>query len=216
MIYKNEMLSRIIECGIVAVVRGDKPETAFNTACACVDGGVNAVEITFTVPEAGDVIRDCVRKYGEAALIGAGSVLDSETARFAILNGAGYIVGPVFSEEIAKLCNRYRVLYIPGCQTVNEMIAALESGAELIKVFPSNVLGIDFIKSVKFGPLPQALLMPSGGVTYENIGDWMNAGASCVSAGSDLTKGAQTGDYEKVKSDAARYIKRFKQLTSAR
>ena len=123
------------------------------------------------------VIEALAEKYpnGEM-LLGAGTVLDSETARIAILSGAAYIVSPSFNLETAKLCNRYRVPYIPGCMTINEVITAMEAGADIIKIFPADLFGPKIIKDIK-GPLPQAKMMPTGGVDVDNVGEWIKAGA---------------------------------------
>ena len=138
-------------------------------------------------------------------LLGAGTVLDSETARIAILSGAAYIVSPSFNLETAKLCNRYRVPYIPGCMTINEVITAMEAGADIIKIFPADLFGPKIIKDIK-GPLPQAKMMPTGGVDVDNVGEWIKAGAVAVGAGSSLTKGAKTGDYKAITETAKKFI----------
>ena len=126
------------------------------------DGGIGPIEITFTVPGAHKVIEALTEEFGDELLVGAGTVLDSETARIAILAGARYIVSPGFSLETAKLCNRYQIPYMAGCITLTEMITAMEAGVDVIKVFPGSAFDPDFIKAIK-GPLPQAVLMPTGG-----------------------------------------------------
>lgn len=186
---KFEVLQRIEEVGVVAVVRAPDTETARKISLACMDGGVNAIEITFTVPGAQYVIEDLTKEFGDNLLVGAGTVLDSETARIAILAGAKYIVSPGFDLETAKLCNRYQVPYMPGCMTITEMITAMEAGADIIKVFPGSAFGPSFIKSIK-GPLPQAVLMPTGGVSLDNVDQWIQNGCVAVGVGGNLTKGS--------------------------
>jgi 2-dehydro-3-deoxyphosphogluconate aldolase/(4S)-4-hydroxy-2-oxoglutarate aldolase len=160
-----------------------------------------------TVPGAIDIIKELseIYKNDEEVIIGAGTVLDPETARACILAGAKYIVSPSLNPETVKLCNRYRIAIVPGIMTVKEAVEALELGAEIIKVFPSNAYGPSIISSFK-GPLPQADFMPTGGVSLDNVKDWIKAGAVAVGTGGDLTKGAKTGDYELVTETAAKFV----------
>ena len=191
---KFDVLQRLADCGVVAVVRAKSEEEAINIGKACTDGGVKGIEVTFTVPGADSVIKALKKAIpAEKLIVGAGSVLDSETARIAILAGAEFIVAPSFNEGVAKLCNRYQVPYIPGTQTIKEIVTAMEAGCDVIKVFPGDMLGPQFIKDVK-GPIPYANLMPSGGVNLENAGEWIKKGAVCISSGTDLTGPAQKGD----------------------
>lgn len=186
---KYEILKRIEDVGVVAVVRAENTETAKKIALACMEGGIDSIEITFTVPGAQRVIEDLVNEFENQLLVGAGTVLDSETARVAILAGAKYIVSPGFDLETAKLCNRYQIPYMPGCMTITEMITAMEAGADIIKVFPGSAFGPSFIKAVK-GPLPQAVLMPTGGVSIDNVDQWIKNGCVAVGVGGNLTKGS--------------------------
>ncbi|MGB2604906.1 MAG: bifunctional 4-hydroxy-2-oxoglutarate aldolase/2-dehydro-3-deoxy-phosphogluconate aldolase, partial [Candidatus Sulfotelmatobacter sp.] len=163
---KLKILGQIVDSGLVAVVRAESSEQAFRIADACAYGGVGAIEITFTVPGAVDVIADLARRGASGILIGAGTVLDPETARAAILAGAQFIVGPSVSPDTARLCNRYQVPYMPGAGTITEIVEAMECGADIIKVFPGEILGPAFVKGV-MGPLPQARLMPTGGVSID-------------------------------------------------
>ncbi|SMP40405.1 bifunctional 2-keto-4-hydroxyglutarate aldolase/2-keto-3-deoxy-6-phosphogluconate aldolase [Anoxynatronum buryatiense] len=185
---RYEVLQRIEAVGVVAVVRAENSEHARKIALACMEGGIDAIEITFTVPGAHKVIESLTEEFGDRLLVGAGTVLDSETARIGILAGAKYVVSPAFDAETAKLCNRYQIPYMPGCMTLTEMIQAMEAGADVIKVFPGSLGGPDFIKAVK-GPLPQAVLMPTGGVSLENVDQWINNGCIAVGVGGNLTKG---------------------------
>ncbi len=147
---KESVIQRISEVGLVAVVRAESAEQAKKITKACIDGGVAAIEITFTVPGAHDIIKELSQTYSEDEIIlGAGTVLDPETARLAIVNGAQYVVSSSFNKETAKLCNRYRVPYMPGCMTLKEIVEAMEYGADIIKAFPGNMLGLDFINPSK-------------------------------------------------------------------
>jgi 2-dehydro-3-deoxyphosphogluconate aldolase / (4S)-4-hydroxy-2-oxoglutarate aldolase len=210
--YKWKRLGRIVESGLVAVIRAESREQAERIAEACHEGGVAALEITFTVPGAAAAIEDLVRtfKAGEI-LIGAGTVLDPETARVAISSGAEFVVSPCLNPETARLANRYQVPYIPGAGTVREIVEAMECGADIIKVFPGEVLGPAFVKAV-LGPLPQAALMPTGGVSVENAKAWMEAGCVALGAGGSLTAGAKTGDYASITQVARRFIEIIREV----
>lgn len=203
---KLKVLNRIIESGLVAVVRADSSEQASHIAEACANAGVGAVEITFTVPGAAAVIADLTKHFKpDQILIGAGTVLDSETARIAILSGAQFIVSPALNRDAARLCNRYQVPYMPGAGTIGEIIDAMECGADIVKVFPGDTLGPAFVKSVR-GPLPQASLMPTGGVDINNVGEWMKAGCVAVGVGGNLTASAKTGDFKTITKLAKQFI----------
>ena len=203
---KMKILNRIMEVGVVAVVRAENSQQALKIADACLKGGIDAIEITFTVPGAADVIKDLVATYknGEM-LIGAGTVLDPETARAAILAGAQFVVSPSINLATIKLCNRYQVPVMPGAATIKEIIEAMEAGADIVKAFPGESLGAKFIKAVK-GPLPQANLMPTGGVSLDNAADWIKAGCVAVGVGGSLTAGAKKGDYQSVTDIAKKFV----------
>jgi 2-dehydro-3-deoxyphosphogluconate aldolase/(4S)-4-hydroxy-2-oxoglutarate aldolase len=164
--HKLKVLGRVIESGLVAIVRTNSAEQATRIAEACARGGAAAIEITFTVPGAAAVIEHLAKEYksGEI-LIGAGTVLDPETARIAILAGAQYIVSPSVSVETARLCNRYQIPYMPGAGTMREIVEAMECGADIVKLFPGETLGPAFVKAVK-GPLPQASRRPTVGGSW--------------------------------------------------
>ncbi|ABR47467.1 2-dehydro-3-deoxyphosphogluconate aldolase/4-hydroxy-2-oxoglutarate aldolase [Alkaliphilus metalliredigens QYMF] len=211
MIPKIETLQKITNVGVVAVVRAESAEQAEKIAQACINGGVPAIEITFTVPGAADVIKSLKEKFSkEELIVGAGTVLDSETARIAILAGAEYIVSPCFNLETAKLCNRYQVAYMPGCMTITEIVHAMEAGADIIKVFPGSVYGSSVIKAIK-GPLPQAVLMPTGGVSLDNVGQWIKNGCVAVGVGGELTGGAKTGNYDQITETAKQFVSKVKE-----
>lgn len=196
--HKQAVLDRIKECGVVAVVRAQSAEQAQKIASACIDAGIAGIEITFTVPGALEIIASLKAQYKNAeVLVGAGTVLDEQTARSAILAGADFVVSPALNKALVALCNRYQVAVMPGALTPKEVIEAMEAGADIVKIFPANLFGPQIIKALK-GPLPQCELMPTGGVNAQNAGEWIRAGAVAVGAGSDLIAGAKTDDYESI------------------
>jgi len=208
---KIRIIQRIIDSGLVAVVRADDSSQALKIADACIQGGVAAIEITFTVPGAPRVIEDLSRQFkADEIIVGAGTVLDPETARIAILAGAQYVVSPSLNLATAKLCNRYQIPYMPGAGNVRDIVEAMEAGSEVVKVFPGETLGPTFVKAVK-GPLPQASLMPTGGVNLDNVAEWIKAGCVAVGVGGNLTSGAKTGDYESITRISRQFIEKIQQ-----
>lgn len=211
MIPKLDILRRVTEAGLVAVVRAETAEAATRTAEAVLEGGCPAVEMTFTVPGAHRVIEALAARYKPSELIlGAGTVLDPETARIAILSGASYVVAPSLNAETVRLCNRYQVPVMPGAMTVREVLEALEAGADIVKLFPGEAFGPQIVKAIK-GPLPQAPLMPTGGVDLSNVAEWIKAGAVAVGAGGSLTGAAKTGDFAAVTRTAREFIGKIKE-----
>jgi 2-dehydro-3-deoxyphosphogluconate aldolase/(4S)-4-hydroxy-2-oxoglutarate aldolase len=208
---KLKVLEKSVGSGLVAVVRAESSDQAARIAEACARGGVGAIEVTFTVPGAAAVIADLVKTYksGEI-LIGAGTVLDPETARAAILVGAQFVVSPSLNASTARLCNRYQIPYMPGAGTIREVVEAMECGADIVKAFPGEILGPAFVKAVT-GPLPQASLMPTGGVSLENVGEWIEAGSVAVGVGGNLTGGAKRGDFQSITDLAKQFIARIQQ-----
>ena len=207
---KEQILTKIQDCGIVVVVRAETTDEAQRIAEACLEGGVSAIELTFTVPHADKVIEFLANKYSpEEMILGAGTVMDSQTARMAMLCGAQYIVSPYFDIETVKLCNRYRMAVMPGVMSVREAVMAMEAGADILKIFPADLFGPKIIKDIK-GPLPYAKMMPTGGVTADNAGEWIKAGAVALGAGGSLTAGAKTGDYALITETAKRFVKNIK------
>lgn len=206
---KEQVLTRMKEDCLVAVVRAKNKEQGEKVIDAIVAGGINFIEITMTMDEGNPVefIQFMADKYrnNDKVVIGAGTVLDPETARAVILAGANYVVSPGFNVETIKLCNRYRVPMLPGVMSPTEAITALEAGCDIIKVFPGNVVGPGAISSFK-GPLPQGDFMPSGGVDVDNVDKWIKAGACAVGTGSSLTKGAKTGDFAAVTAKAKEFV----------
>ena len=191
---KENILMRIQDCGIVAVVRAENADKAERIVDACMEGGVAAIELTFSGPHADRGIETLSYKYGPKDIIlGAGTVMDAATARIAMLSGAQYIVSPYLDLETLRMCNRYRVPMMPGVMSVREAVTAMENGADILKVFPGDLFGPKIIKDI-LGPIPYAKMMPTGGVDADNVGEWIKAGAVAVGAGSSLTAGAKTGD----------------------
>ena len=204
---KEQVLLSIKDSGMVAVVRGETSDKAMEIVEKCIEGGLKALELTFTVPYAHRVIEDISRKYGDSIILGAGTVLDSETARIALLSGAEFIVSPHFNPEVTRLCNRYRKASMAGILTITEAVEAMEAGVDILKLFPGDLFGPAFIKDIR-GPLPYAQIMPTGGVSAENAGDWIRAGAVAVGAGSSLMKGD-------VKANAALFMENIRRAREA-
>ncbi|MBQ7548713.1 MAG: bifunctional 2-keto-4-hydroxyglutarate aldolase/2-keto-3-deoxy-6-phosphogluconate aldolase [Clostridia bacterium] len=203
---KERIITRIEDCGVVAVVRAESTDKAERIVDACMEGGVAAIELTFTVPHADKVIEALAKKYDpDDIILGAGTVMDAATARIAMLSGAQYIVSPCLDIDTVKMCNRYRVAVMPGIMSVTEAVRAMEYGADILKIFPGDLFGPRIIKDIR-GPIPYAKMMPTGGVTADNVGEWIRAGAVAVGAGSSLTAGAKTGDYAAITETAKRFI----------
>jgi 2-dehydro-3-deoxyphosphogluconate aldolase / (4S)-4-hydroxy-2-oxoglutarate aldolase len=212
-IAKIKVLEKIVASGLVAVIRAESADQAERIAEACHLGEVAALEITFTVPGASHVIEHLAKKFSGKILLGAGTVLDPETARIAILAGAQFVVSPCLNFQTARLCNRYQIPYMPGAGTIGGVVEAMECGADIVKVFPGEILGPAFVKAVK-GPLPQASLMPTGGVTLENVADWIRAGSVAVGVGGNLTAGAKTGDFASITRLARQFVEKIKEARS--
>lgn len=184
-----KILQKIDEVKAMAIVRTDSIARACEIADGLIEGGIPIMEISFTLPNAGEVISALRTTYPDNLLVGAGTVLDSETARIAILHGAQFIIAPNLSLDVAKTCNRYRVPYMPGCTGITEAVQGLEAGASMIKAFPiSNFYGPDLISVFKT-PIPYMPILASGGVHMETIPEWIHKGADCLGFGSLLTKG---------------------------
>ena len=183
---KEQILTKIQDCGIVAVVRAESADQASRIADACIEGGVAAIELTFTVPHADKVIEELAKRYTpEQMILGAGTVMDAPTARIAMLSGANFVV------------------------------SAMEAGADILKVFPGDVFGPKIIKAIR-GPIPYAKMMPTGGVDVDNAAEWIKAGAVAVGAGSSLTAGAKTGDYQRITDTARKFVENIKAAREGR
>ncbi len=190
------------------MVRSETIEEGIRISKACVEGGIPAIEVTYTVPGATEVIKALKEQFtSEELVIGAGTVLDAATARIAILAGSEFIVSPAFDEETAKLCNLYQVPYMPGCMTITEITKAMQYGADIVKLFPGSAFGPSFVKAVK-APLPQANIMPTGGVSLENIDEWFKNGVVAVGAGGKLASGSS----EDIIATAKAFVEKIKEI----
>jgi 2-dehydro-3-deoxyphosphogluconate aldolase / (4S)-4-hydroxy-2-oxoglutarate aldolase len=212
---RTQVTEAIEANGVVAVIRMKEPEKLRAVVDALAEGGVRALEVTMTVPRAIDMIGQLAPTLPPGFLLGAGTVLDAETARLAILAGAQFVVGPVFRPEVVTMCHRYDVAVMPGCFTPTEILGAWEAGADIVKVFPATALGPGFFKDVR-GPLPQVKLMPTGGVTLDNAGDWIKAGAVAVGVGTALldAKAIASGSYGVITANARRIVANVQAATS--
>ncbi len=199
-------LSRVLECGVVAIVRVPEGGALVEVSRALVDGGVTVIEITLTVPDCLDALRAVRQALGDRVLLGAGTVLDAETARTALLAGAEYIVSPTLNRDVIRVCRRYGKLAMPGAFTPTEILAAWEEGADVVKVFPAGVLGPAFLKAVR-APLPQVRLMPTGGVDLTNAAAYLRAGACCLGVGSQLVDPRAVAErrFDRIRDTAARF-----------
>ena len=204
---KDEQLRRVLDCGIVAVVRCSDSKQLVEVARALADGGVTVVEITMTVPGALDVIRQVGDALGDRILLGAGTVLDPETARAALLAGAEYIVAPAVNLDVIRLCQRYDKLVMPGALTPTEILTAWEAGADIVKVFPADAVGPAYFKALR-GPLPHIRLMPTGGVDLETAAAFLKAGACCLGVGGQLVepRAVAEGNFERIRDLARQYV----------
>jgi 2-dehydro-3-deoxyphosphogluconate aldolase/(4S)-4-hydroxy-2-oxoglutarate aldolase len=209
---KEDQLRRVLDAGIVAVVRSPDTAQLVEVVRALADGGVTVTEITMTVPDALDVLRATRRTLGDRVLLGAGTVLDPETARAVLLAGAEFIVAPTVNSEVIRLCQRYDRLVMPGAFTPTEILAAWEAGADIVKVFPADVVGPAFFKALR-GPLPQVRLMPTGGVDLTTAADFLKAGACCLGVGNQLVepKAVAAGDFARIRDLASRYVEIVRQ-----
>jgi 2-dehydro-3-deoxyphosphogluconate aldolase/(4S)-4-hydroxy-2-oxoglutarate aldolase len=205
---KIQQLQRVLNGGIVAIIRAPDGALLVDVAEALVAGGVDVLEVTFTVPQAHRVLEQVAARLGDRVLLGAGTVLDTETARIALLAGAQFIVSPVVNTSVIELCRRYDKLVLPGALTPTEVLAAWQAGADIVKIFPSEITGPAYLKALH-GPLPQVRLLPTGGVNLETAAAFLKAGACALGLGSSLVEPAAVaaGDLERIRSLAAQYVK---------
>ncbi|WP_368645842.1 bifunctional 2-keto-4-hydroxyglutarate aldolase/2-keto-3-deoxy-6-phosphogluconate aldolase [Alkalibacterium putridalgicola] len=209
---KHGILSQLKENYLFAVIRGKSADDATKISEAVYEGGIKNIEVTFTTPQADESIKTLAKKYADTDMVvGAGTVMDAITARLAIIAGAEFIVSPNFVPEISTVCNTYAVPYLPGCGTVTEVANAMATGVEVAKVFPGGILGPAFIKNVH-GPIPHVEMMPSGGVSLDNMDQWMANGAWAVGIGSALTKGLEGDDYSKATENAKAFVNKYNNL----
>jgi 2-dehydro-3-deoxyphosphogluconate aldolase/(4S)-4-hydroxy-2-oxoglutarate aldolase len=204
---RAEQLRRLLDVGVVAVVRSPDSHQLIDVAHALAEGGVTVMEITFSVPNALEVIRQVRHHLGERIVLGAGTVLDPETARAAILAGAEFIVSPTLNLDVIRLCHRYDKAVLPGAFTPTEILTAWEAGADVVKVFPAEVVGPAFFRALR-GPLPQVRVMPTGGVDLTTAADFLKAGACCLGIGGQLVdpKAIAAGDFDRIRDLARQYI----------
>ena len=214
---RDKTLRRILDGGVVAVVRAESGEALVKVVEALAEGGVTAAEITFTVPDALDVIRDARKALGDSVALGAGTVLDPETARAAILAGAEYLVSPVVNLDVIRLARRYDKAVMPGAFTPTEILSAWEAGADVVKVFPADVGGPNYLKAVR-GPLPQVRLMPTGGVDLDTAAAFLKAGACCLGVGGTLVepRAVAAGDFARIRDLAAKYVALVREFRGGR
>ncbi len=212
---KLEQMQQIEACGIVAIIRANSADELIEAAAAIHAGGVDVIEVTMTTPNALQVINDVSSTYGDKVLVGAGSVLDAETARAVMLSGADFVVSPATKPDVIEICNRYGKVVIPGAFTPTEILMAWETGADYVKVFPSSGVGADYIKDVK-APLPQIPLVPTGGINAENAADFITAGATALGVGSALVNNQliAAGEFETLTERAERLVKEVQRARS--
>lgn len=203
----QDPLSRVLNRKIVAIIRNESPDQLVDVAEALLAGGVEVMEVTFTVPRATTVLEKVAARLGSRVLLGAGTVLDTETARIAILSGAEFIVSPAVNVDVIQLCRRYSKPVMPGALTPTEVVTAWQAGADIVKVFPSDITGPKYLKLLH-GPLPQIRLMPTGGVTLDTAVEYLKAGACALGVGSALVdpKLVAAGDLKKIESLARQYV----------
>jgi 2-dehydro-3-deoxyphosphogluconate aldolase/(4S)-4-hydroxy-2-oxoglutarate aldolase len=208
---KAEKLGLIRETGVIAIMRAQSSDQLMAAADAIHAGGVRVIEVTMTTPGALGVIEQAAKRHGDQVLLGAGTVLDAETARAAILAGAGFIVAPTFSLPVVALCRRYGIPVIPGCFTPTEMLAAWEAGADMIKLFPAEVGGPDLVKAI-LAPLPQLQIVPVGGVDLSTAAEFIRKGAVALGVGGALInqKLLDAGDLGELTRRAAAFIAEVK------
>ncbi len=208
---KEKNLQSLMDSGIVAIVRANTSEGLLRVVEAIEKGGVRAIEVTMTTPKAIETIAAVTEKYQGDVLVGVGTVLDDATARMAILAGAKFVVAPNLNEEVVRMARRYSRIVMPGAFTPTEIVRAWEAGADVVKVFPTSSVGPDYIKDLK-GPLPHISMLPTGGVTVDNAGAFIKAGACAVAVGGNLAgaKAISEGRYEEITQNAARFVEAVK------
>src|SRR5436309_68367 len=213
---KESHLQRVLDCGLVAVVRSPDSRQLVDVARALADGGITVVEITMSVPNALDVLHEVRQALGERLVLGAGTILDPETARAALLAGAEYLVSPTLNLDVIRLCQRYDKLVMPGAFSPTEILTAWEAGADIVKVFPAEVVGPAFFKALR-GPLPQIRLMPTGGVDLTTAAAFLQAGACCLGVGGQLIepKAVAERNFDRIRDLAGQYVQIVKQARNS-
>ena len=208
---KPEIIDRIVNPGIVAIIRADSSEQLMGAAEALYEGGVTGMEVTMTTPNALQVINDVAKRFGKKVLIGVGTVLDTETCRAAILAGSQFVVTPVTRPEVITLCNRYGIPIAAGAYTPTEALTAYEAGADFVKIFPADQLGPTYIKNI-LAPMPQLQIIPTGGVTVATVDAFIKAGSVALGAGSSLVSKEilKSQDWKKLTETAAAFVEAIK------
>jgi 2-dehydro-3-deoxyphosphogluconate aldolase/(4S)-4-hydroxy-2-oxoglutarate aldolase len=208
---RHDSLQRVLDLGLVAIIRAPSAEQLVPVAEALCEGGIDIIEVTFTVPGAAQVIADIRRTLGDRILLGAGSLLDTETARTALLAGAEFIVAPTVNLDVIRLCHRYDKAVMPGAFTPTEVLTAWEAGADIVKIFPADIGGPGHLGALK-GPLPQVRMMPTGGVDLDTLPAFIAAGACAVGLGSALVEkdALAAGNTDRIRSLARQYVERIR------
>lgn len=204
---RDQQLQRVLKSGIVAILRASSADQLADVARALYTGGIDVIEVTFTTPNAAGVISEVRRDLGNNVLLGAGTILDTETARAAILAGAEFLVSPTVNVEVIRLAHRYDKLMLPGAFTPTEILTAWEAGADVIKLFPAEVGGPGYLRAIR-GPLPQVKLLPTGGVNLQTLPAFLEAGAVAVGLGSQLvsSQALAAGDFATIEQTAREYV----------
>ncbi len=204
---RQSVLRRIEESGVIAVIRADSATELVDVCRALRDGGVICCEITMTTPNALDAIAEAHSKLGDDCLVGVGSVLDAETARAAILAGAQFVFSPMFNPDVLVMAHRHDRVAVPGAFTPTEIVSAWSAGADMVKIFPANHFGPQYIKDLH-GPLPHIKMTPTGGVNLDTAADWIKAGAAAVGVGSSLVKKdlIRSGNWGELTKLAKQYV----------
>ncbi|WP_242871310.1 bifunctional 4-hydroxy-2-oxoglutarate aldolase/2-dehydro-3-deoxy-phosphogluconate aldolase [Romboutsia hominis] len=202
------MLESIKKEGIVAVIRAKDHEEAKGYINACVNGGIRAVELTYSIPNVVELINEL--RDDKNLILGVGSVLNAKMAKDAILAGAKYVVSPGYSEEVNDVCKELNTLYLPGCMTVSEIMNAQDKGNKMVKLFPGDVFGPKYVKAIK-APIPNVEIMPTGGVSIDNVDKWFEMGVSCVGVGSSLFN---AGSLEDIENLAKEFVEKIQNVRS--
>ncbi len=204
---KLNALQRVLASGLVAIIRAPRSDILVDVAEALLAGGVEVMEVTFTVPNAVGVLEQVAARLGDRIVLGAGTVLDAPTARLAILAGAEFIVSPSTNLEVIELCRRYDKVVMPGALTPTEVVTAWQAGADVVKIFPSDTFGPKYLKALR-APLPQVRMMPTGGVTLETAADFLKAGACALGVGGSLVeaKALENRDLQRIESLARQFV----------
>jgi len=204
---REATVQKISSTGIVAVIRADNGEVLADVTQALIEGGVTAIEVTFTVPKAHKVLEFVADRFGDQIQLGAGTVLDAETARIAILAGAEFIVSPIVDLPTIEISHRYDKAMMAGALTPTEVVRAWQAGSDVVKIFPSDLTGPSYLKSLK-GPLPQVRMMPTGGVNLETATDFLKAGACALGVGGSLVEKSaiQSGNMDRIRDLAQQYV----------